>query len=157
MRICGVDIKGTEAVISILEYREGLFTIPECRARKIVFSKQNRTSDLRYFQSSFAKLMSDYKVDAIMIKERPLSGKFSGGGLGFKMEAALQLIDDLDVQTMNASTLKAIIKRNPIAVEFAETGLKVFQEQAFEVAYAAHMNIAYPNAAESLDSAPNKS
>ncbi|MBT1450578.1 DUF3010 family protein [Glaciecola sp. XM2] len=150
MRICGVEIKGTEAIISILEYRDGLFTIPECRARKVEFSKQNRASDLQYFQSSFAKLMTDYKVKMVMIKERPLSGKFSGGGLGFKMEAALQLIEDLDVQTMNASTLKAIIKRNPIPVEFGETGLKIFQEQAFAVAYAAHMQIEYPNAADPL-------
>jgi hypothetical protein len=148
MRICGVEIKGTEAVISILDYRDGLFTIPECRARKIEFSKQNRSSDLVYFQSSFAKLMSDYKVEQVVIKERPLSGKFSGGGLGFKMEAALQLIKELDVYTMSANALKTIIKRNPVAVEFAETGLKVFQEQAFIVAYAAHMQILYPNADE---------
>lgn len=144
MRICGVEIKGTEAVISILDYRDGLFTIPECRARKIEFSKQNRSSDLAYFQRSFAKLMSDYKVEQVIIKERPLSGKFSGGGLGFKMEAALQLITELDVQTMSANALKAIIKRNPVAVDFAETGLKIFQEQAFIVAYAAHMQMLYP-------------
>ncbi|HEY7864596.1 MAG TPA: DUF3010 family protein [Psychromonas sp.] len=148
MRICGVEIKGTEAVISILDYRDGLFTIPECRARKIEFSKQNRSSDLAYFQRSFAKLMSDYKVEQVIIKERPLSGKFSGGGLGFKMEAALQLITDLDVQTMSANALKAIIKRNPVAVDFAETGLKIFQEQAFIVAYAAHMQMLYPKGEE---------
>lgn len=148
MRICGVEIKGTEAVISILDYRDGLFTIPECRARKIEFSKQNRSSDLAYFQRSFAKLMSDYKVEQVIIKERPLSGKFSGGGLGFKMEAALQLITELDVQTMSANALKAIIKRNPVAVDFAETGLKIFQEQAFIVAYAAHMQMLYPKGEE---------
>jgi hypothetical protein len=148
MRICGVEIKGTEAVITILDYHDGLFTIPDCRARKVEFNKQNRTSDLVYFQSSFAKLMEDYKVERVIIKERPLTGKFSGGGLGFKMEASLQLIKDLDVQTISANGLKAIIKRNPVAVEFAETGLKVFQEQAFIVAYAAHMNIVYPNAEE---------
>ncbi|WP_395344671.1 DUF3010 family protein [Ningiella sp. W23] len=144
MRICGVEIKGTEAVISILEYKEGLFTIPDCRARKVEFSKRNRSSDLNYFQTSFKQLMNDYKVDQVVIKERPLAGKFSGGGLGFKMEAAIQLIQGLEVSLMSAQTLKASLKRNPVAVSFAETGLKVFQEQAFNVAYAAHMNIQYP-------------
>lgn len=148
MRICGVEIKGTEAVVSILEYRDGLFTIPDCRARKVDFSKRNRTADLAYFQSSFAKLMVDYKVGRVVIKERTLTGKFSGGGLGFKMEAAMQLIDDLDVQTISIQALKAILKRNPVSVDFSETGLKVFQEQAFQVAYAAHMNDAYPMAQE---------
>jgi len=148
MRVCGVEIKGTEAVISILDYRDGLFTIPDCRARKVEFSKRNRSSDLSYFQSAFAKLMEDYKVQRVVIKERPLSGKFSGGGLGFKMEAAIQLIKGIEVQTVSAQTQKAILKRNPISVDFAETGLKVFQQQAFEVAYASHMNDAYPSPVE---------
>lgn len=148
MRICGVEIKGTEAVISILEYREGLFTIPECRARKVEYTKRNSTSDLVYFQGTFAKLMADYKVNRVVIKERPLTGKFSGGGLGFKMEAAIQLIEGLDVETISIQHLKASLKRNPVSVEFSETGLKVFQEQAFQIAYASHMNDAYPNVAE---------
>jgi hypothetical protein len=144
MRICGVEIKGTEAVIAILDYREGLFTVPECRARKVEFSKRNRTSDLTYFQQSFAKLMEDYKVERVVIKERPLAGKFSGGGLGFKMEAAIQLIPELEVQTMSATLLKASLKRNPVFVAFSETGLKIFQEHAFQVAFASHMNDEYP-------------
>jgi hypothetical protein len=144
MRICGVEIKGTEAVITLLDYRDGLFTVPDCRARKVEFSKRNRTADLVYFQSSFGKLMADYKVDRIVIKERPLAGKFSGGGLGFKMESALQLLSNIDVQTMSPQALKASLKRNPVFVEFSETGLKIFQEQAFHVAYAAHMNDEYP-------------
>ncbi|WP_371195090.1 DUF3010 family protein [Glaciecola sp. SC05] len=144
MRVCGVEIKGTEAVISILDYRDGLFTIPDCRARKVEFSKRNRTADLSYFQSSFAKLMEDYKVDRVVIKERPLTGKFSGGGLGFKMEAAIQLIKNIEVQTITLQALKASLKRNPVSVEFSETGLKIFQQAAFEVAYSSHMNDAYP-------------
>ena len=143
MRICGVEIKGTEAVICILHYQDGLFTIPDCRARKVEYNKQNRSSDLRYFQSTFAKLAEDYKVDKVIIKERPTKGKFAGGGLGFKMEAAIQLIDDLDVELINATLLKASLKKNPVTVSFNETGLKIFQQSAFEVAYAKHMNIEY--------------
>jgi phosphoribosyl 1,2-cyclic phosphodiesterase len=144
MFICGVDIKGTEAVVCILEYREGVFFVPDCRVRKVEFSKRNRSSDLAYFQSTFAKLMTDYKVDKVVIKERPLTGKFSGGGLGFKMEAALQLIANLDIETISQQHLKASLKRNPVTVNFVETGLKVFQEHAFQVAYASHMNTIYP-------------
>lgn len=144
MLICGVDIKGTEAVVSLLEYREGVFFVPDCRVRKVDFSKRNRGSDLAYFQTTFAKLMADYKVEKVVIKERPLTGKFSGGALGFKMEAAIQLISDLNVETISAQSLKASLKRNPVTVHFAETGLKIFQEQAFNVAYASHMNMLYP-------------
>jgi hypothetical protein len=60
------------------------------------------------------------------------------------MEAALQLIANLDIETISQQHLKASLKRNPVAVNFAETGLKVFQEHAFQVAYASHMNKIYP-------------
>lgn len=144
MRICGVELKGTEAVICLLTYQDGLFSLPECRARKIDFSKQNKQSDLRYFQSTFAKLVEDYKIEHVVIKERPLKGKFAGGALGFKMEAAIQLIDNLEVSVMTPAEFKESIKRNPVTVAFEETGLKIFQKTAFEVAYATHMNIVYP-------------
>ena len=144
MKICGVEIKGTEAVICLLAYQDGLFSIPDCRVRKIDFSKVNKTSDIRYFQSTFAKLAQDYKIEKVIIKERPLKGKFAGGALGFKMESAIQLIPGLDVETMSAQVLKEALKRNPVTVAFAETGLKAFQEHAFTVAYAKHMNLQYP-------------
>ncbi|MFT6270701.1 MAG: hypothetical protein ACJAVV_003540 [Alphaproteobacteria bacterium] len=143
MKICGVEIKSTEAVICLLNYQDGLFSLPDCRVRKIDFSKQNKTTDIRYFQSTFAKLAEDYKIRKVVIKERPLKGKFAGGGLGFKMEAAIQLIPSLDVDLMSSTELKASLKRNPVTVSFGETGLKIFQQNAFEIAYAAHMNEVY--------------
>lgn len=143
MLVCGVEIKGTEAVLCLLAFHDGLVSIPDCRSRKIDFSKQNRASDLKYFQSTFLKLMQDYKVDLVVVKERPLKGKFAGGALGFKMEAAIQLIEGVDVELMSSSKLKESLKRNPISVGFSETGLKVFQQTAFEAAYATHMNKHY--------------
>jgi hypothetical protein len=136
MQVCGVEIKGTEAVISLLSNHGGLINIPECRVRKIEYTKKNTTSDLIYFQSTFAKLIEDYKIDAVVIKERPLKGKFAGGALGFKMEAAIQLIPDLNVQVMSNIELKEILNHNPILIDFSETGLKIFQQQAFNVAFA---------------------
>lgn len=141
--MCGVEIKSTEAVICLLNYQDGLFSIPECRVRKIDFDKKNKTSDIRYFQNTFAKLAEDYKITNVVIKERALKGKFAGSGLGFKMEAAIQLIPSLEVTLMSSTELKSSLKRNPVTVSFNETGLKVFQQNAFETAYAAHMNEVY--------------
>jgi hypothetical protein len=151
MKICGVEIKGSEAIVCLLSFKDGLFNLPECRVRKVEFNKRNSTGDIRYFQSTFSKLMVDYSIDCVVIKDRPLKGKFAGGALGFKMEAAIQLIDGLEVETMSPQVFKESIKRNPVTVSFAETGLKAFQENAFTVAYAKHMNLQYPPAA--VDSA----
>ncbi|MFT5544286.1 MAG: hypothetical protein ACI96N_003507 [Arenicella sp.] len=148
MKICGVELKGSEAIICLLSFKDGLFTLPECRVRKVEFNKRNTTGDINYFQATFSKLMADYSINSVIIKERPLKGKFAGGALGFKMESAIQLIEGLEVSTMSPQEFKESIKRNPVTVAFSETGLKLFQETAFAVAYAKHMNLQYPPSLE---------
>ena len=138
MRICGVDLTGSDAVICLLELDKGHFNLPDCRVRKLMLKKVHTTEDLRQFQFEFAKLMSDYSVDKVVIRERMPKGKFAGGAISFKLESAIQLIANLDVLILSPSQIKSAISENPLPVTFSDTGLKVFQEVAFKVAYAAH-------------------
>ena len=80
------------------------------------------------------------KTDKVFIKERMTKGKFAGGAVSFKLEAAIQLIDHLDVGLLTPAKIKAALSEHPIPVLFSETGLKVFQEAAFTVAYVGHMS-----------------
>ena len=91
---------------------------------------------MRHFQFTFAKFIEDYKVSQLVIKERPQKGKFAGGAVGFKIEAALQLIPGCQCSIISATEIKETIKRTPLPVDFKSTGLKVFQETAFTAAYA---------------------
>jgi hypothetical protein len=145
MKVCGVELKGSEAVICLLSMKDGIFDIPDCRVRKVTLEKNHR---LKFFQTTFAKLMSDYKIEKVIIRERPTSGKFSGGAVGFKLEAAIELIDNLDVELITPTDIKACIKRNPLPVAFADTGLKAFQEGAFTTAYAYLMHSHYASSEE---------
>ncbi|GAA0363445.1 DUF3010 family protein [Bowmanella denitrificans] len=135
MRVCGVELKSNEANISLLSLKSGLFQIPDCRARKLALS-DNSAEGLRQFQATFAKLLQDYKVEKVIIRQRPLKGKFAGGAIGFKLEAAIELIDGVDVVVFSSTDMKESLKHNPVSVDFAETGLKQFQEAAFTTAYA---------------------
>jgi len=83
--------------------------------------------------------MSDYGVNKVAIKERMTKGKFAGGAISFKLEAAIQLIEDLDVVVLSSAEIKSALSENPLPIAFSETGLKVFQEAAFTLAYAGHM------------------
>lgn len=139
MRICGVELTANDAVISLIELQQGHFTLVDCRVRKLSLPKDHTREDLQQFQFAFAKLMTDYKIDRVAIKERFTKGKFAGGAVSFKLEAAIQLIADLDVIVLSASQIKAVIAENPLPIEFSATGLKVFQQSAFNVAYVAHM------------------
>ncbi|MDB1124708.1 DUF3010 family protein [Vibrio algarum] len=140
MKICGVEISGNDAIVSLLSLSDGVFTIPDCRVAKVSIGDANDTQKMKDFQFSFAKLMEDYQIDSVVIRQRQTKGKFAGGAVGFKLEAAIQLIDGLSVEVITASDIKERLKRNPLAVPFKETGLKKYQEPAFLVAYACIMD-----------------
>jgi len=139
MIICGVDLVNNDAVICILFYDRQQFSLPECRVRKLTLPKDHSREDLQYFESSFTKLMSDYKVDKVAIRERAPKGKFAGSTNSFKLEAAIQLISTIAVEILSPTKIKTAQKNRRLPIAFEDTGLKVFQKEAFIVAYASHM------------------
>lgn len=136
MRVCGVEIKSNEAIICLMSKQDGLFDIPDCRQVRFQLVNDKDAESVRRFQFTFRKFLEDYKVEQVVIKERAQKGKFAGAATGFKIETAMQLIDGIDVNIMSATEQKEKIKRNPLPVDFTETGLKKFQETAFLIAYA---------------------
>ena len=139
MRICGVELTSNDAVVCLLHLDRGQFSVLDCRVRKLDLKKGHTREDLQEFQFAFSKLMTDYSVDKVAIRERMPKGKFAGGAIGFKLEATIQLIAELDVDVLSPTRIKSALSETPIPIPFAKTGLKVFQETAFTVAYAAHM------------------
>ncbi len=136
MRVCGVEIKGEDAVLCLMNLENSLYDIPHSRVPKITLQKGTDAGAIRYFQATFKKLLEDYKVDAVIIKERPTKGKFAGSSQGFKIEAAIQLIDDLDVELIRANEIKERLKKAQVEIDFRDTGLKQFQQNAFEAAFS---------------------
>ena len=82
MRTCGVEIKGSEALICVLSKDNDVFDIRDIRQTRFVLNKATSTEDIRKLQFDFAKLMQDYKVDTIAIKQRMDKGKFAGSMVG---------------------------------------------------------------------------
>jgi hypothetical protein len=139
MIICGVELTGSDAVISLLGLERGQFNVPECRVRKLTLKKAYLREDLQQFQFAFSKLMQDYDVKKVVIKERLTKGKFAGGAVSFKLESAIQLIAEVDVTMATPALMKSTMSEHPLPIPFSETGLKVFQEASFNAAYVAHM------------------
>lgn len=136
MKVCGVELKGSEALICLLSKSGDLFDIPDCRQIRFTLKDSDDQQQMRYFQQSFAKLLEDYKIDRVVIRQRPHKGKFAGGAVGFKMEGALQALTKVDVEIMTPTQIKEQLKKTPMPVDFRETGLKMFQEVAFTTAFA---------------------
>ncbi|MBZ0334564.1 DUF3010 family protein [Marinobacter sp. AL4B] len=141
MTICGVELSGSDAVICLLSLDRGQFSLPECKVRKLSLPKNHTREDLQQFQKAFSELMAEHKVAGVAIKERMPKGKFAGGAISFKLEAAIQLIADvqLDVRLLTPALIKSTLASKPLPIPFSETGLKVFQETAFTAAYVGQM------------------
>jgi hypothetical protein len=137
MKICGVELKGGEAIISLLTYEGETFNVPACRKVSFSVSQSASTESIREFHFSFHKLMEDYKVDEIAIIEREQKGKLAGSATSFKLEAAIQLTE-LPVHLISPVTIKEQLKRNPPLVDFGSLDLKRVQQSAFDVAYVQH-------------------
>jgi len=136
MLVCGVELVGNDAIICLVKMEDDIFHLPECRVRRISCENPDMKSDLEYFQKTFLKLVEDYKIDRIVIKERMKKGKFSGGANGFKLEAAIQLMGDVKVTLQSPSNQKASLKHYPLPFKFEETTLKKFQETAFMAGFS---------------------
>lgn len=135
MKVCGVELKGGEAIICILNFDAGMFTVPDIRQRSFVVSPSDSTDAIKGFHKAARQLMQDYKVDEIAIIQRDQKGKNAGSVTSFKLEAALQVLD-MPVSLVPSQMIKEQIKRNPIQAEFDDLGLKKFQQPAFKAAYA---------------------
>ncbi|MDB2705113.1 DUF3010 family protein [Pseudomonadota bacterium] len=136
MKVCGIDLKGNDAIVCLMSLDGGLFSLPDCRVRKLSIADATDTEQLRKFQFDFEKLMNDYQVEHVVIRERMTKGKFAGGSVSFKLEAAIQLVGDINVNLLSSSQAKEIMKKSHIQMNFQETGLKQFQELAFMTALA---------------------
>lgn len=141
MLICGVELSGSDAVVCLLSLNKGQFSLPESKVRKITLKKNHSREDLLQFQASFAAFIAEHDVKKVAIKERMPKGKFAGGAISFKMEAAIQLMsgNEVEVSLLPSATIKSTLASNPLPISFAETGLKVFQETAFVAAYVGHL------------------
>lgn len=136
MRVCGVELTGNEAIISIMQLKDGLYDVPEVRVTKFVLGDAINTEPLKKFQFDFAQLMKDYQVDTVVIRQRALKGKFAGNPLSFKIEGALQLIDNLKTFVLSGAYVKEGLSKAQVKPDAREIGLKQFQEQAMLTAFA---------------------
>ena len=61
MRICGVDITGNDAILCLMEFKDGLMSLPDCRTVRVQLVKDQELENMRKFQFAMAKLAEDYK------------------------------------------------------------------------------------------------
>lgn len=136
MILLGVELNNKEAVVCLMSADDGLFNIKECRTRGIDIKSPETQRGIQAFQTQFKQLVMDYKVEKVVIKQRPSKGKFSGSSNSFKMEAAIQLINDVSVEIISNTEIKETLKKYPLEYTMKDLELRQFQQDAFNVGYS---------------------
>lgn len=135
MRVCGVELKGSEAVICLVSYKGDSYNVPECRRHSFTLTDPADLEAIREFHFAFHKLLEDYQVDEVVVIAREYKGKFVGSAVSYKLESAIQL-GKTPVAMLTPQAIREQNKRNPPLVDFAALELRKFQQPAFEAAYA---------------------
>jgi hypothetical protein len=131
MRICGVDIKGSQARLAIIEGTGESFAFVEIDPRKVELDDDESSVQVRSFAEVFQSLVRDQKIDHLAIKKRKKKGEFAGGTTTFKIEGILQLLNGCEVHLLAPTSIAASVKK--VSLQKPD-GILKYQEPAFETA-----------------------
>ena len=131
MTLCGIEIKGSEAIIAVAAPD---LTHVTMATKKIALEDDDEAANVKAFASQVAAFVRDNGITRIAIKKRSKKGEFAGGPTTFKIEGVLQLLDGVEVTLLSPQTINAQYKKHNF--ELPAT-LNKYQHEAFKAACSA--------------------
>jgi len=132
MRICGIEIKGSEAIIVIINGTRASFEIIESRIKKMNLENDELCEQVKKFKSDFESFIQTNLITKIFIKKRNKKGEFAGGPVSFKLEGLIQLVQNCEVILVSPISIASVIKKMSVCVP---NSLNKYQANAFETAF----------------------
>jgi hypothetical protein len=129
-KTCGIELKGNEARIVVLEGDPEDYVVVSTGITRITLEDPKNQDEVRYFFNEFVAFLEDGDFDRIGIKERVARGRFAGGTTSFKMEGLIQNTD-FPVEIIHQSRIKAKLKD----VELDISNIEDDQIEAMKVAW----------------------
>lgn len=127
MKICGIELKGNDAVLCCLNGSIDDYELILADQKKISLKDSLDQASIQKFQHDISAFFKANNFDAIAIKARATKGRFAGGSVSFKMEALIQNTDVL-VKIINGATIKAKLKTRLDSINFDE--INAYQKEA---------------------------
>ncbi len=128
MRICGIEIKGSEALIAIAELYDEHISHIEIETKRVTLQDDENTDHIKSFAALINGLVRDNGVHSIAIKKRNKKGSFTGGAITFKIEGIIQLTSNCSVNLISPSTISATNRSHNF---FIPESLNKYQQDAF--------------------------
>jgi hypothetical protein len=130
-RICGIELKSSEAILVVLESTKGIDTLIDTKPKKIIIGNDEDNSEVKSFFNSTVKFIRNNHIDVIVLKKRARKGKMAGGSVSFKLESLIQINGIADTMFVSGQTIAAAHKKEQFQTP---ESLNKYQETAFMAA-----------------------
>ncbi|OCR26837.1 hypothetical protein AFK24_01545 [Pseudomonas syringae] len=131
MIICGVEIKGSEAIFALATLQHGGIEHLPLAIKKIALEDDDESASVKAFATQIASFVRQNGISHIVIKKRSKKGEFAGGPTTFKIETIFQLLSDCEVTLMSPQTINAQNKKHDFALP---ASLNKYQHEAYKAA-----------------------
>ena len=128
MTLCGIEIKGSEAIIAVAAQD---LTHVALATKKIALEDDDEAASVKAFARQVAAFVRDNGITRIAIKKRSKKGEFAGGPTTFKIEGVLQLLDGVEVTLLSPQTINAQNKKHTFDLPAT---LNKYQHEAYKTA-----------------------
>lgn len=129
-KTCGIEIKGSTAIIVVLEGEPDKVRIIPTEFKKLNLDDSTNQDDVKAFSTVINNFFNTNNFNRIGIKGRATKGKFAGGSTSFKIEGLIQLTN-FPVSLISGRTLKSKLKNHEVDC----SGVNNYQVEAMKLAY----------------------
>ncbi|WP_413437889.1 DUF3010 family protein [Sulfuriferula sp. GW1] len=136
MKVCGIEIKGSEAIIAVAEIEDGEISHSQLDTKRIALQDDEDTGQVKSFSALVSGFARDNTIECIAIKKRSKKGEFAGGPVTFKIEGIIQLAGDCGVILLPSATISAANRKYKFDIP---KSLNKYQHEAFLTACTAIM------------------
>lgn len=133
MTICGIELKGSEALLAVASLEAGQPVHLATTIKKIGLDDDENAAQVRAFAARIQAFVGEHGITHLAIKKRSKKGDFAGGPVTFKLEGLLQLIDGCEVHLVSPQTITAQGKKHDLTPPVA---LNKYQHEAWKSACA---------------------
>ncbi|MEF9898994.1 MAG: DUF3010 family protein [Pseudomonas sp.] len=133
MKICGIEIKGSEALLAVATLDGANPVHVALATKKIALENDELAENVKAFAKQARHFFAEHGISHLAIKKRSKKGDFAGGPTTFKIEGVLQLLEDCTVELVSPQTVSAQAKKHNFEVPGS---LNKYQHEAYKSACA---------------------
>ncbi len=136
MKICGVEISGSEAIFAVAKLKDAEIHHVPLDTKRIALRNDDDSANVKSFAGFVEGFVRDNDIRCIAIKKRGKNRDYAGGPTTFKIEGILQLLRDCEVLLISPQAISAQDRKH----QFQLPGtLNKYQHDAYRTACAAIM------------------